>query len=97
MNKRGSSILKPIPRIAIIALLVFSFTGCFEDEKLKDGGLRIGWAMEDITPEGPVSLFGQYFERISAYNRFTISLFPMAEAIINAVSPVFICKSVFAP
>jgi hypothetical protein len=36
-------------------------------EKLEDGGLRIGWAMEDITPDGPVSLYGQYYERISTY------------------------------
>lgn len=35
--------------------------------ELTDGGLRIGWAIEDITPDGPVSLFGQYYERISAY------------------------------
>ncbi|MEO6707715.1 MAG: hypothetical protein ABIN04_17900 [Ginsengibacter sp.] len=34
---------------------------------LKSEGLNIGWAMEDITPEGPVSLFGQYYERISKY------------------------------
>ena len=36
-------------------------------EKLKDGGLRIGWSIEDITPDGPASLFGQYYERISTY------------------------------
>ncbi|MBX3253153.1 MAG: hypothetical protein KF862_03340 [Chitinophagaceae bacterium] len=35
--------------------------------QLKDGGLRIGWAAEDVTPEGPVSLYGQYYERISGY------------------------------
>ena len=34
---------------------------------LKSEGLSIGWAMEDITPDGPVSLFGQYYERISKY------------------------------
>jgi hypothetical protein len=30
-------------------------------------GIFIGWAMEDITPDGPVSLQGQYYERISEY------------------------------
>jgi hypothetical protein len=34
---------------------------------LQDGGLRIGWAIEDITPEGPAILFGQYYDRKSAY------------------------------
>jgi len=32
-----------------------------------ESGLLIGWAMSDITPEGPVSLWGQYYERISEY------------------------------
>ena len=41
------------------------FTGC--DKRLEDGGLKIGWAMENITPKGPVSLMGQYYERISKY------------------------------
>lgn len=30
-------------------------------------GLYVGWAVEDITPVGSVSLFGQYYERISEY------------------------------
>ena len=34
---------------------------------IKDGGLLIGWAIEDITPDGPASLYGQYYERISEY------------------------------
>lgn len=33
----------------------------------KDQVLHIGWAIEDITPTGPASLFGQYYERISEY------------------------------
>ncbi|HRP55470.1 hypothetical protein [Agriterribacter sp.] len=43
--------------------------------RLKDGGLRIGWAAEDITPDGPVSLYGQYYERISEYvqSRLTVT------------------------
>ncbi len=38
-----------------------------EKTPLKDGGLRIGWAVEDITPDGPAILFGQYYDRLSAY------------------------------
>src|SRR6187402_1844270 len=33
----------------------------------KVNGLRIGWAIADITPAGPASLYGQYYERISQY------------------------------
>lgn len=29
--------------------------------------LYMGWASSDITPEGPVSLFGQYYERVSTH------------------------------
>lgn len=39
----------------------FNLTG------LEDQGLRIGWGIEDITPAGPASLYGQYYERISQY------------------------------
>ena len=58
---------KSILLLIISILIVFSFTNCSENEKLEDGGLRIGWAIEDITPDGPVSLHGQYYERISTY------------------------------
>jgi hypothetical protein len=51
----------------ILFLLTLSLISCSEQEKLKDGGFRIGWAMEDITPDGPASLSGQYYERISTY------------------------------
>lgn len=37
------------------------------DNDLEKGNVLIGWAMEDITPEGPASLYGQYYERISEY------------------------------
>ena len=30
-------------------------------------GIQIGWAIEDITPDGPALLFGQYYERKSTY------------------------------
>ena len=58
---------KSIPLLIVSILIVLSFANCSENEKLKDGGLRIGWAIDDITPDGPVSLKGQYYERISTY------------------------------
>jgi hypothetical protein len=61
------TVLKSIPLLVISILMVFSFTDCSENKKLKDGGLRIGWAIEDITPDGPTSMLGQYYERISTY------------------------------
>lgn len=64
-NFSDRNILKSRSLIAIMLLMMFCFTGCSEDKKLKDGGLRIGWAIDDITPDGPASLFGQYYERIS--------------------------------
>ena len=35
--------------------------------KLTDAGLHIGWAIENVTPVGSASLFGQYYERMSEY------------------------------
>lgn len=54
--------------------------------QLKDGGLRIGWAAEDVTPEGPVSLFGQYYERISEYvqSRLTVTACAMEKVMDGA-------------
>jgi hypothetical protein len=40
---------------------MFNITG------LEDKGLHIGWGIGDITPDGPASLYGQYYERISQY------------------------------
>ncbi|WP_343701226.1 hypothetical protein [Chitinophaga sp.] len=34
---------------------------------MKSDELLIGWAVEDITPHGPVVLFGQYYDRHSRY------------------------------
>ncbi len=65
--KQMKQLKKSIRLLIISTLMVFSFMNCSENEKLKDGGLRIGWAIEDITPDGPVSLRGQYYERISTY------------------------------
>jgi hypothetical protein len=49
-----------------IFLLAFLFlSSC--TEKLQNEGLYTGWAIEDITPNGPVSLQGQFYERISEY------------------------------
>ena len=50
----------------VLPLLILSgFSG--NGSALAEGILKIGWAMEDITPDGPVSLRGQYYERISTY------------------------------
>jgi len=57
-------------------LLLLGFTGC--SEKMVDNGLLIGWAMEDITPDGPVSLRGQYYERISEYVQSTLKATALA-------------------
>lgn len=38
------------------------------------GELYIGWAMEDITPDGPVCLYGQFYERISRYVQSPLSV-----------------------
>ena len=51
-------------QVSIIALVLIS-QGC--SKPLDDGGMKIGWAIEDITPDGPVELKGQYYSRISEY------------------------------
>jgi len=38
-----------------------------KQKELATNGLRIGWGISDITPAGSVSLWGQYYERISEY------------------------------
>jgi hypothetical protein len=60
--------MKTLKALIIITLSIFYsiiFTNC--SEKLKDGGLSIGWAMEDITPGDSAVLYGQYYDRISEY------------------------------
>jgi hypothetical protein len=54
-------------KISVILFITVSLSMANCTGKLKDEGLRIGWAMEDITPEGPASLSGQYYQRISEY------------------------------
>jgi hypothetical protein len=49
--------------INLVTALILALTGC--SESLEDGGLRIGWAQEDITPQLPAKLSGQYYERVS--------------------------------
>lgn len=49
--------------LSILILLILP--NC--SEKLQDGGLRIGWAMEDITPGDSAILYGQYYDRIAEY------------------------------
>ena len=66
-NSGNIIVLRPTLFLLISILITFSLTGCKENQKLKDGGLRIGWAIEDITPDGPASLAGQYYKRISTH------------------------------
>jgi hypothetical protein len=50
---------------------------------LKNEGLNIGWAIEDITPEGPVSLHGQYYQRISEYVQSPLKVTAFAIEAVN--------------
>ena len=67
--------------LSIVFLFVFAFCSCTDNdntEKLEKGNLTIGWAMEDITPEGSVSLQGQYYERMSKYVQSPLTATAMA-------------------
>lgn len=52
--------------VLLFALFFCSCSGNCNAPSPKQG-LYIGWAIEDITPDGTVSLQGQYYERISEY------------------------------
>ncbi len=52
-------------------------------QDLNNEGLRIGWAIEDITPEGPVSLYGQYYERVSEYVQSPLKVTAFAIETVN--------------
>src|SRR5690554_3710289 len=55
-------------RFLIYSLVVALTLGNFAVvQSVNAQNILIGWATEDITPEGPVSLQGQYYERISEY------------------------------
>lgn len=54
-----------------------------ENKKIDQGAIYLGWAMEDITPEGPVSLWGQYYERISEYVQSPLTVTALAIESIN--------------
>ncbi len=51
----------------IAAILFLSIPLLGQSQESNTHNLLIGWAMEDITPEDPVSLQGQYYERMSEY------------------------------
>ena len=59
-NKIGNCFL-----VIGMILLAFMFQGC--QQPINEGQLQIGWAIEDITPQGQVELKGQYYTRISEY------------------------------
>jgi hypothetical protein len=50
---------------------------------ITEGEIHLGWATEDITPEGPVSLWGQYYNRISEYVQSPIIATALAIESIN--------------
>jgi hypothetical protein len=52
-------------------------------QDLKSECLSIGWAIEDITPDGHVSLRGQYYERISEYVQSPLKVTACAIEVIN--------------
>ena len=49
--------------VPLMTVMLINFSAC--NESLEDGGLRIGWAQEDVPPELPASMHGQYYERIA--------------------------------
>lgn len=57
--------MKRIIKIIFTAILVVILTSC--NKESAEFNVLIGWAIEDITPEGTVSLQGQYYERMSEY------------------------------
>ena len=61
----------------LIAGLLLTIPGSYT-KKSGEYNVNIGWAMEDITPEGPVSLQGQYYERISEYVQSPLKATAMA-------------------
>lgn len=63
----NSSVWRKINHLCIFVIIIFFLSGCSKSTRLSDGGLRIGWAMEDITPKDSISLMGQYYPRISQY------------------------------
>ncbi|RLD35257.1 MAG: hypothetical protein DRI73_02785 [Bacteroidetes bacterium] len=77
-SRENEFFIKSILLFVLSIIMGFSIMSCSENEKLKDGGLRIGWAIEDITPDGPVSLKGQYYERISTYVQSPLKATAMA-------------------
>ena len=54
-------------RLVVLAglIVVLSFSGI--SHAAEQGGILIGWSCKDITPDKPVSLYGQYYKRISTY------------------------------
>ena len=71
--------LKCFQKILLFALLLNILLACSEKvEKIKDTGLKIGWAIEDITPQKSVLLRGQYYERKSEYIQSPLKATAMA-------------------
>jgi hypothetical protein len=73
--------------------------------KLQEGIPYIGWAMEDITPDEPVLLHGQYYERKSEYieSRLTATAFAIEtttdtllldQAIMISIDLIWVTKEI---
>ena len=52
-------------------------------KQLRGSALTIGWGIEDITPTGPASLYGQYYERISEYIQSPLKITAFAIESVN--------------
>jgi hypothetical protein len=57
-----------------IAMLFVFCAGMFvalcsasSSEAVEEAPIYIGWSCKDMTPDKPVSLYGQYYQRISQY------------------------------
>ncbi|MBN1292776.1 MAG: hypothetical protein JXB48_13125 [Candidatus Latescibacteria bacterium] len=51
----------------VIAVMVVMMSFADISDASEKGRIYIGWSCKDITPDKPVSLYGQYYKRISTY------------------------------
>ena len=65
--------LRLLTTLILCILVLFNYAG-----NQSKGCIKIGWAMEDITPDGPVSLYGQYYERMSKYVQSSLTATALA-------------------
>jgi hypothetical protein len=68
--------------VILLLFVSFVFTNC--TEKLKAGGLRIGWATGDITPGDSAILYGQYYDRVAKYVQSPLTITACAIESVDA-------------